>query len=185
MELRRFLAAVDASLSGPARMILVGGCALAIGYEVGSGTRDIDTWQTDLGGLRAAIARARDVTGLDIPVGSAAAGDVPYDYESRLRRVMADLRHLEVYVLEKHDLALSKILRCDERDLMALEDLHRLQKLDEETLVARYMGEMDHAIGDPARIDLNLVVAVERLFGEIEADGVRRRVESWRRRSPR
>jgi hypothetical protein len=181
-ELRRFLAAIDACLDGPARVVLVGGSALAIGYEVGVGTLDVDTWETDLDAIGSAVARARDITRLDIPVGPAAVGDVPFHYETRLRRVMPELHRLEVHVLEKHDLALSKIMRCHEGDLVGLAALQRLHGLDEETLVTRYMDEMDHVIGDPARIDLNLLAALELLYGEAEAEAVRRRILAWRQR---
>jgi hypothetical protein len=179
-ELRRFLAAIDANLEEPANVVLLGGSALAVGYEVGVGTTDIDTWETDLRVVEPAASRARTATGLDIPVGSAGVGDVPYHYESRLVRVMPELKRLTVHVLEKHDLALSKIMRCHEGDLVGIQALHRRLGLDEETLVARYIAEMDHVIGDPARIDLNLLAAVERLYGELEAEGVRKRLLAWR-----
>jgi len=179
-ELRRFLGAVDAELDGPARIVLVGGSALALGYAVGTGTVDVDTWETDLGRIRVAAARARAATGLDIPIDSAAVGDMPYEYESRLRRVLRRLRRLAVYVPEKHDLALSKIMRCHEGDLAGLSALHRLHGLDEETLVTRYMEEMKHVIGDPGRIDLNLLAAIERVFGVAEAEVVERRLATWR-----
>jgi hypothetical protein len=179
-ELRRFLRAVDAELDGPVRVVLVGGSALALGYAVGTGTVDVDTWETDLRRIGAAAARARAATGLDIPIDSAAVGDMPYEYESRLKRVLLGLHKLKVYVPEKHDLALSKVMRCHEGDLAGIEALHRLHGLDEETLVTRYMEEMKHVIGDPGRIDLNLLVAVERLFGVVEAEAVERRLAEWR-----
>jgi hypothetical protein len=181
-ELRRFLRAVDAELDGPVRVVLVGGSALALGYAVGTGTVDVDTWETDLRRIGAAAARARAATGLDIPIDSAAVGDMPYEYESRLRRVLPRLHRLEVYVPEKHDLALSKVMRCHEGDLAGIEALHRLHGLDEETLVTRYMEEMKHVIGDPSRIDLNLLVAVERLFGVVDAEVVERRLAEWRQK---
>jgi hypothetical protein len=169
-ELRRFLRAVDAELDGPVRVVLVGGSALALGYAVGTGTVDVDTWETDLRRIGAAAARARAAMGLDIPI----------EYESRLKRVLLGLHKLKVYVPEKHDLALSKVMRCHEGDLAGIEALHRLHGLDEETLVTRYMEEMKHVIGDPGRIDLNLLVAVERLFGVVEAEAVERRLAEWR-----
>ena len=182
-ELRRFLAAVDGGLAEPVRAILLGGSALAVGYGVGVGTADVDTWETDLGKIDAAVARARRMTGLDIPVDSAAVGDVPYESESRLRRVLPQLHRLEVYVPEKHDLALSKIMRCHEGDLAGIESLHRRHELDAETLATRYMEEMNHVIGEPTRIDLHLFAAIERLFGAVPAEAVERRLSAWRKRS--
>ena len=180
-ELRRFLRAVDAELDGTVRVVLVGGSALALGYAVGTSTVGVDTWESDLGRIRGAAARARAATGLDIPIDSAAVGDVPYEYESRLRRVLPRLHRLEVCVPEKHDLALSKVMRCHEGDLAGIEALHRLHGLDEETLVTRYMEEMKHVIGDPGRIDLNLLAAVERVFGVVDAEAVERRLAEWRK----
>src|SRR4051794_30503425 len=86
-ELRAFFAAVDAHLTRRARVIILGGSAIAVGYGVEQGTIDVDTWETDLRPLARAIALAREETGLDIPVSDAAVGDVPSDYESRLLRV--------------------------------------------------------------------------------------------------
>lgn len=180
-ELRRFLAAVDAHLDGPARMILVGGSAMALGYGVAAGTRDVDTWETDLRRLDGVFAEARTETGLNIPVEPAAVGDVPWEFESRLQRVLPELPRLQVFVLEKHDLALSKALRCNEGDLVAIEQLHHLRALDRGTLIARYLDEMGHAIGDRARLDQNIVLVVLRLFGELDAALTDREIKAHRR----
>ncbi len=45
--------------------------------------------------------------------------DLPYEFESRLVRVLPMLRHLEVHVPEGHDLALSTLVRAHARDLAA------------------------------------------------------------------
>lgn len=170
-DLRRFLTAVDKYLTEPATMVLLGGSAIAL-HGVRAGTTDIDTWATDLSKLNPAIDRARVETGLDIPVSSVGVADVPYNYEERLQPVQADWTHLQVSILEPHDLALSKAVSCDQSDLVAIEKLHQVSALDLDTLVARYLGEMKYAIGNRARLDQNLALMVERLYGEIEADRV-------------
>jgi hypothetical protein len=69
----------------------------------------------------------RDETGLDVPISGAggAVGDVPWNYDERLVRVLPDLRKLIVLALEKHDIALSKAVRGEPNDLDAVAELHR------------------------------------------------------------
>lgn len=168
-ELRAFFGAIDEHLTADAAMVVLGGCAIAL-YGAPVGTTDVDTYETDLAPLQPAIAHARKATGLDIPVQPVAVGDVPYDYQDRLEREPGAWKRLTVWKLERHDLALSKAVRGYENDLAAIERLHRIAPLDRETLVDRWLDEMGHAIGDRSRLDANLVVLIERLYGEIEAD---------------
>ena len=67
VELERFLEAVDAALSNPVFVILIGGGAAALGYGVRTATKDLDTL-TDLSRLERAIEAARKATGLDVPM---------------------------------------------------------------------------------------------------------------------
>jgi hypothetical protein len=168
-ELRRFLSAVDRYLSEPVAITVLGGSAIAL-HGVTAGTIDIDTWETDLSKLRTAIDRARADTGLHVPVSDTPTADVPYDYEDRLHTVPGTWTRLQVRILERHDLALSKAVRGYENDLAAIAKLHAIAPLDRQTLVARYRTEMRHAVGNRARRDANLAVLVERLFGEIDAE---------------
>ncbi len=85
-ELVRFLTAVDAALSRPVTTIVIGGSAAAIAYRVGRGTCDIDTWTSIEDELTAAVARAREVTGLNVPFSHSGVADAPYEFESRLAR---------------------------------------------------------------------------------------------------
>jgi hypothetical protein len=157
-------------------MILIGGSAVAIGYEVDVGTQDIDTFQSDLALIERAALQAREETGLKIPLSNAAVADVPWNYRGRLVPVLPALRKLSVFALEKHDLALSKVIRGSEQDLQQLAELHRLQDLDFETLVNRFIAEMDHVIGDPKRLHLSFVVLIEELYGELQGIEARRRI---------
>lgn len=116
------------------------------------------------------------MTGLKIPLSNAAVADVPWNYQDRLICVLPELRKLSVFTLEKHDLALSKVIRGSEQDLQQLAELHRLQVLDFETLVNRFITEMDHVIGDPKLLLLSFVVLIEELYGELQGIEVRRRV---------
>jgi hypothetical protein len=172
-ELKTFLAAVDAALPDRVFMILLGGGAAALGYGVRSGTKDLDTL-TEISEIEAAIQRAREQTGLSIPVEPTPVADLPDEFESRLVRVLPDFRHLELLVPEAHDLALSKLVRAHAGDLAALEELHARHPLSFDTLVARYRDEMSQAIGNPVRLEQNFLLGVHVLFGEIKRDEAKR-----------
>jgi hypothetical protein len=162
-ELAWFLEAVDGALDRPVEIIVIGGSAAALQYGVTRATHDIDTWTTVQAEFAAAAARARRVTGLDIPVEKSGVADAPFEFESRLQRALPHLKHLSVMVPEKHDLVLMKAMRCYEHDLQAIAEIHEHSPLELETLVQRFQGEMA-PIGDPARIRGNILAVVERLF---------------------
>lgn len=46
-DLRRFLQAMDGALSERVRILIIGGSAAALGYDVDTNTRDIDTLGLD------------------------------------------------------------------------------------------------------------------------------------------
>lgn len=171
-EIKFFLEAVDRYLPGPARVTIIGGSAAALAYSVMAGTADVDTFETNLAALATTFEKAREVSGLHIPVQPAPAGDLPWNYEARLVRVLPHLARLEVYVPERHDLVLSKTLRCHEGDLQCAEEMHALDPLALDVLVERFVNEMDHVIGHPRRVRHNFLVCIERLFGEAVADRV-------------
>jgi hypothetical protein len=171
----RFLRAADAHASKTARVVIIGGAAAALGHGVESATKDIDTWN-DIDPLADAFAAARHETGLDVPIGPTGVADAPYEFETRLVRVLPELRQLEVYVPERHDLVLSKALRLHGGDIATIEEIHARHPLDLETLVTRYLEEMDHVIGDVAVLDSKLLVVVEDLFGELAREQARRRL---------
>lgn len=184
-ELRRFLAAADARLAVRVEMVVLGGGALALAYDVDLGTSDLDTWKALAPALERALDRAREDTHLSVPVSHAGVADAPYHFEDRLVRVLPKTRRLAVFAPEAHDLALSKTCRGYGKDMDAIAALHARHPLDASTLVRRYLGEMTHVIGDAKRIDQHLVLFVDRLFGEIEADRVRDLLRARRPRRPR
>lgn len=181
-ELRLFLEAVDRHLGARVRVIIIGGSAAALAYDVRSGTTDVDTFETDLHALSDALARARVETGLHIPFVPAGVADMPWEYQTRLVRELAHLERLDVRVPERHDLALSKALRCHEGDLQVIEDMHAVEPFQLDTLVTRFEAELGHAVGAPERRRLNFLACVERLFGEIVADDVDRRLRRTTKR---
>ena len=172
-ELEQFLVAVDQALTHPVNVIVIGGTAAALHYGVTRRTHDIDTWTAVKGDLATATERARQATGLDIPVAQSGVADAPHDFESRLERVLPHLDRLRAWVPEKHDLALMKAMRAYEHDLQAIAEIHAHSPLDLDTLVGRFQDEMA-PIGDPVRIRGNVLAVVERLFPDQVEDVARR-----------
>jgi 8-oxo-dGTP pyrophosphatase MutT (NUDIX family) len=180
--MRTFLEAVDRHLEGPARICIIGGTAAALGYGVETFTNDVDTYEslTDHERLEAAARLASAETGLAIPIVPSGIADLPYDYGDRVRPVMEYLQRLRVFVPDRHDLVLSKIIRWQENDIEHVLALHEREPLSPETLVARYLDEFDQAIGDPRTRDFNFLDCMERLFGELVMERARERVAAHR-----
>jgi len=116
-----------------------------------------------LKGVDSALARATDI----VIIGGAAAS-VHYKFSGGTRDIdtwtNVDEEKLKIFVPEKHDLALMKVLRGDEHDLEAIEGIHRLSPLDADILVQRYVAEMGAVVGEPSRIRGNFLSMIERLF---------------------
>ena len=164
LELVRFLKAVDHALAGAADVVIIGGAACAIRYGVLNATRDIDTWRALPASLSEAVVSARETTGLAIPFGPAGVADGPHGFESRLVRVLPQLKRLRVRVPERHDLALMKMVRGYEHDLEAIESMHQRRALRLDTLLERLESEMGSVVGHPTRLRGNFLNLVERLF---------------------
>lgn len=162
-ELERFLTAVDEALDQSFEVVVIGGSAAALHYGVARATHDIDTWTNVGAALAAAAERAREVTGLEVPVQKSGVADAPVEFESRLERILPGLTRLKVLVPERHDLVLMKAVRCYEHDLQAIAEIHAHSPLDLGVLVQRFMEEMT-PVGEPTRIRNNLLVVVETLF---------------------
>ena len=149
---------------------MIGGAAAAVAYDSGTKTADIDLFRGMSRDILEAARRAREETGLAIAVGAAPVADLPYDYEERLRPARGlSLQKLGLVFPDKYDLALAKAVRGYQHDLDAIEGIHRRHRLSRRTLVGRFEAEMSHAIGPPARMRLNVVMVVARLYGTAEA----------------
>jgi hypothetical protein len=173
-QLERFLRVVDAKLTRSARITLIGGSALALGYGVSSVTNDIDTFSSDLDDVHTAARLACEATGLDIPIDNSTVAQLPEGAEGRLRRLLPDLTRLEVYVVEAHDLAASKLLRGNDHDREQLRELHELHPLLPELLIARYQQLLEVFVGDPAEARWGLVHFFEEAWGELAGLDARR-----------
>jgi hypothetical protein len=182
-EVRKFLVAVDRHLRRNITLKILGGSAMSLAYQVEITTNDIDTFESNLVQLEDAHRLAIRESGLDIPISPAGGnvGDWPENSEDRLVRLMPELRHLKLFALEAHDLALSKAVRGWEKDLSMIDALHANHSLDLETLYHRYTEEMS-PIGYEASIDLNFVAMIDRLFGTAAAIELKQRLKERRKK---
>lgn len=166
-ELQQFFDTVDECLEEPERVVLVGGSAVILAYGVTTTTIDIDTFNGSTAALEEALQRARDKTGLALPVARSGVAQAPEGYEERMVRQPTRGNHLELFVLERHDLAISKALRADERDRQHLLAMHEAEPFDYDTLVSRFENEMlPIYVGDKAPIIDYFLWVIEELFGE-------------------
>jgi hypothetical protein len=166
-EIRTFLRAVDRYLTRRTRIEIIGGSAAALAHGATSTTADVDTFTPTTAELEEAVARATQDTGLKLPLLQAGVADVPINYEDRLERHLPELEKLEVWVLEKHDLALSKALRWHEPDAQQMREIRDCVGLSCELLIERFRDEMSHVMGSPARVRMNFLAMIEDLFGEL------------------
>ncbi|MBZ0237311.1 MAG: hypothetical protein K8M05_33610 [Deltaproteobacteria bacterium] len=165
-ELETFLRSVDRHLSEPTRIIITGGGAAAL-HNAESTTSDIDTYDGVSDALRVAADMAGVETGLRIPVGRSFIGEYPWFFEDRLERRFPELTQLEVFVLERHDLALSKSLRGSDNDQRQLTEMHLSAPFDFSTLVERFRTEMTHVTGNQAEHRERFLALIDLLFGEL------------------
>ncbi len=164
-----FLRALDRNLRAPSRAVMIGGAAAAVAYHSGTKTADIDLYSGISKEILEAAQKARWQTGLAIAVAAAPVADLPYHYEERLRPARGlSLAKLSLVFPDKYDLALAKTVRGYQHDIDAIAGIHRRHRLSRKTLVERFETEMSQAGGDPARIRLNLVMVVSRLYGVSE-----------------
>mgnify|MGYP001817017772 CR=1 FL=1 len=166
--------AVDSCLKSPAKIVLIGGSAVILAHGVTTTTVDIDTLNGVTAALEHAFEEAYQLTGLRPPVSHSGVAFVPERYEERLVR-QATGGLLELWVLEKHDLAISKVVRGDERDRQHLRAIHEHDPFEFEILVARFKDEMlPIYVGDESRPIARFLWIIEELFGELRRARVER-----------
>jgi len=177
-QLTQFFVAVDKHLTTSAKIVIIGGSAAAF-HGATSMTNDVDTFEQTGADLENAIERAREETGLSIPISPAGVAQIPYNSEDRFDKCLPQLKKLEVFILERHDLALSKTLRGHEHDEQQIKEIHQANPLDFDILVPRFKDEMlPICVGDPARIRAQFLDLIEQLFGGLH----RARAEKMLRR---
>jgi hypothetical protein len=137
-ELVAFLRLLDARLTRPARIRLIGGAAIGLCHLPAHQTRDLDYAWADRE-VVAAIAELRAAEPDLVVTAQTGVYFAPYSYEARLQRLaIPGLAYLTVEVPERHDLAIMKAARGFDRDLDALCQMHALEPFDRSTLVSRF-----------------------------------------------
>ena len=163
-----FLGRVDRELAAPCIIFLIGGSAVSI-IDPSHSTSDVDLLSPGSEEFDAAVARLRARGEPVLPVQVVGIAEGPEGLEGRAQKVALEgTTQLTVVVPERHDLAIMKLARGYEHDLQALEDIHRLQPFDVETLLARYQAT--EVVGPRRRFALALLDLIARLFGDDEAN---------------
>jgi hypothetical protein len=157
-------------LDQPVDLHCIGGFALTMQYGVSRPTADVDVLVASspphkletlqrLGGKTSALHER-----FEVYLQPVAVAPYPEDYESRLIQMWPDfdLSHLRLFVLEAHDLALTKIDRNSDVDRQDISDLARMGFIDSHTLRKRYLEELrPNFVGRVERIDATLEIWVE------------------------
>ena len=102
---------------------------------------------------------------------------------SRLRRLKVPrLKKLRVFIPEKHDWALMKLVRYNEKDARDIREVSSRVGLAEKVLVERFLNEMTHVTGNFRELVLSFLLMIETLFGKSEAkrvDGLIKADKRW------
>lgn len=171
-ELVAFLRRVDARLTTPEVLEVIGGAAAVLKYGASAPTKDIDTWNR----VPKAVQDAADAVGAmgqGVPLAPAGVAEIPNDAELRFKTVSIGLKKLVVRVPDRYDLALSKTIRGYDNDLQVIREMHEKKPFSLKRLVALFETEMDGAVTkDKRALRLNVAVLVATLFGDAEGEEV-------------
>lgn len=160
-ELIAFLTEIDEMLDEPVPLEIVGGAAALLAYGAESPTGGIDTFAD----VDRRIAQVVPLTTQRIPFDLARRPRPPFNYEERRQRLSLGLRSLVIWVPDRHDLLLMKMLRASEQDLSMVEEMHRARPFNLEQIVERYNHEIGHAISSDETSYQQLQRTIEQLFG--------------------
>lgn len=179
-EIRSYLKALDRNAPKGSTVIIIGGAAAALSFGAESGTIDIDT-ANSVTSLEKACEAARKETGSGIPLARASVFDAPSGYKSRLQKVvLQDLQNLSVLVPEKHDWALMKVVRYEDKDAAHIGAAAASVGFDRKVFEERFLSEMTH-VEPRERLIIHFLAMMEELFGEEEAARIQRVIESGKR----
>lgn len=166
---RSFLKALDERLGEAVELHCIGGFAITMQYGLSRATSDIDVLTAipgkvlatlqDLGGQGSELHRRFKIYLQPVTIVT-----YPEDYEQRLLRVWPrfELTNLKLFVLEPHDLALTKLERNSDVDRQDVQALAGAGLIDEETLRNRYEKEYrPNVVANVERHDLTLMLWIE------------------------
>ena len=145
---RSFFDELDDLVREPVEIHCFGGFALIHAYNVARTTNDIDFLSLVPDPLRKTLV---ELAGEGSPLhrrhrvhlDAVTIATAPESYEDRLVQLFPNVwRYLRLFVLEAHDLALTKLERNTERDRDDVQRLARAGHLDKEFLRRRYYDEL-------------------------------------------
>src|SRR6202162_4764440 len=164
-----FLKALDDALKDSVELHCIGGFVITMHFGLSRATSDIDILAAvpherlaelqRLGGSGSDLHRRFKVYLQPVTVAS-----YTEDYESRLVRMWRSLRsrRIQLYALEAHDLALTKLERNSDVDRQDVLDLARAGHLDAATLQDRYLKEFrPNLVSNAEKHDLTLILWIE------------------------
>jgi len=149
-----FLAELDAWIDEPCDLHCIGGFAVSQCYGFGRETADLDVLSIVPSRL---LGQLRAVAGKGSPlqikhrvfIEHVGVANYPDQYESRLVRVFPAWAKLRLWVLEAHDLALTKLERSNERDIRDVMYLAGAGLIRKDVLIERFENEMRPYMSGP------------------------------------
>lgn len=157
-------------------IILIGGTAALLAYHASRATIDIDTWNS-VKELTSAYKKAKQETGMNIPLGQAGVSDAPINFEDRLKPFKPkSFKRLSIKVPDVADLILMKTVRGYEHDLQVIAEMVEANRVGFNRLVNLFTDEFDHAVGDKRKLELNFIVMIERSFGSEKAKAAQKAI---------
>jgi hypothetical protein len=163
-EIHSYLKALDSKVSSNCSLIIIGGAAASLSFGAPVGTVDIDT-ANPVGDLSAACESAAEECGLTIPLARASVYDGPRHFKSRLQRFSGlNLRKLTILVPEKHDWALMKVVRYEDKDAEHIKAAAAAVGFDLEIFKERFLSEMVD-VQPRDRVIIRFLAMIEELFG--------------------
>jgi hypothetical protein len=175
-ELQHFLRLLDAELTEPCTVVLVGGAALALGYCPTLTVREIELWTSSSNVIWTAADRASEKISRPIRVRQAMVGEPRHSFEDRVWQVPIEgLSRLRVFVPEAHDQVLLKAARPEPLEFVG--ELHRGHPLSLATLVERYQEMKSQVSGPRSRFKSSFLAIVAKLFGPAKSTAVGKRLK--------
>lgn len=178
-ELQRFLRLVDAELSAPCSLTVVGDCAVALGYCPEHAITDIEVWSASDRVIWSAAERASEKIARPIHLRQVLVGPRRgLSLESRLRPVKVEgTRLLTVLVPEAHDLAALYAAAPADATLAAVAELHKVQALTLKPLLECHEELRGSELVSEVRSIDGLLALVRKLFGSAKAEEIERRMK--------
>jgi hypothetical protein len=165
-----FLRALDAQLSSPVPLHCIGGFVMTTIYGVSRQTSDLDflvARNSDSDLLQRLGGEGSDLhKRFNVRLHPVAIATYPEDYKSRLIPIWESLglKDIRLFMLEPHDLALTKLERNGDVDRQDVQALARLGLIDPAVLKHRYLTEFrPNLVAGVERHDLTLELWIDMI----------------------